>query len=124
MEQPQPSRVLLVEDDKDIGETTCTLLSQDGHSVELALSAEVALALAMAGARYDIVLCDLRLPGMSGFELAERLRERMPGTPIWALSGWAHQLADGDPRRALFEGLIAKPVHVGELRALLARLGT
>src|SRR5206468_188213 len=89
-----PRRILLVEDDADIGETTCAILRRDGHTVELATSAEEALAMTSNGVRYDIVLCDLRLPGMSGFELAERLRPRLRGTPIFALSGWAHQIAE------------------------------
>jgi hypothetical protein len=43
-----------------------------------------------------------------------------PGTPVWMLTGWAHEIGSGDQRRRLVEGVLAKPIDLEELRELLA----
>lgn len=81
-------RVLVVDDHPDSADACCMLLSLLGHTCRAAISGEHALAVD-AGFHPDIVICDIGLPGISGYELAVALRERH-GARIFlaALTGW------------------------------------
>ena len=69
------TRVLLVEDEPILSRALCLYLGEHGIQVHTALSAEVALTMIGAEPAYDAIVTDLRLPGMSGQELARRLRQ-------------------------------------------------
>lgn len=72
---PEELRILVVDDEAHIREFVGTLLGRRGHACRGVGSAEDALA-ALDEAEFDVVICDLNMPGMSGRELEERLRER------------------------------------------------
>lgn len=77
--------ILLVEDDETIQTIVVELLQAEGHSVTFANNALEALALTMINT-YDIIFCDLDMPGMSGFELTRVWRSQGLVTPIVALT--------------------------------------
>ncbi len=114
-------RILFVDDNPLAAEGTAAALSTGGHHVEWVSSAELALARHRVG-RWDMVLTDLRLPHMSGWELIARLHEREPALAAGVLTGWSP--APGEPsasaRGARF--LMVKPVDPQELLAELAVL--
>lgn len=86
--------LLIVDDEEDICEILRFNLETEGYAVDTALSAEEALAL-MAGSSYDLLLLDVMMERMSGFEMAERLRQQGDRTPIiflTALGGHDDQL--------------------------------
>src|SRR5687767_6918345 len=87
MESETPVRVLIVEDERVSREALGTLLSRCGYRVELAESAEHALALLKRRIRPDVVLLDVDLPGMNGLELLALLRTRMPDVIPVLLTG-------------------------------------
>lgn len=72
-------RRLLVIDDEVRLVRSLQLLLRHAHDVTCATRAEEALAEVVAGVRFDLILCDLQMPGMSGMELAARLVEVDPG---------------------------------------------
>ena len=114
-------RVLVVEDSDDIRETMRLLLTQWGHEVALAATGEDGLALATRE-RPDIAIIDIGLPGMSGYEVARRLRSlpAMNGTRLIALTGYG-QPADGErARQSGFDRHLLKPLAPELLRATLA----
>ena len=82
-----PVRVLIVEDEHVSRQALGTLLSRYGYRVELAESAEDALALLNRRSRPDVVLLDVDLPGMNGLELLARLRAMMPEVAPVLLTG-------------------------------------
>ena len=91
-----------------------------GHAADVAFDGPTALEKA-AARRPEIVLCDIALPGMSGYELAKRLRAAGTGLQLFAVSGYARS---DDVRRALeagFDGHVAKPADPAELERLIAR---
>lgn len=113
-------RVLLVEDNRDANETLRQLLTEEGHVVTVAFDGLAGLALALANP-YDILLCDIGLPGIDGFELLTRLRAN-PVHPIpfaIAISGYGdidnRTLAIG----AGFGQYFVKPVDVSVLLKLI-----
>ena len=79
-------RVLVVEDDPLVLETTAAVLHSFGFSVRTAEDGFVALKI-LRVVLPDIILCDLRMPGMSGFELLSIVRRRFPHIPTIAISG-------------------------------------
>ena len=116
-------RILFVDDNPLAAEATVAALNTDGHRVEWLASAELALARHAPG-RWDLILTDLRLPRMSGWELIARLHEREPALAAGVLTGWSP--APGDPpasaRGARF--LLVKPVDPQDLLAELAAVET
>jgi two-component system copper resistance phosphate regulon response regulator CusR len=117
-------RVLLVEDQKNVARFVAKGLREQGYAVDVAGDGATGLDMAEM-ARYDLVILDLMLPKIDGFELCRRLRERDVQTPILMLTA-------RDDKRARIEGLdtgaddyLTKPFDFDELlarmRALLRR---
>ena len=110
-------RVLVVEDNADVGEFAAQLLEDLGYEVEFAPNAAEALRLLEAGAGpFNVVFSDVVMPGMGGVELGRRLRERWPELPVVLTSGYSHVLA-GDARHGF--PLLHKPYSVEGLSRVL-----
>jgi CheY-like chemotaxis protein len=116
-------RVLVVDDNRDAAESLGTVLELLGAQVRLAHAGPEAIE-AVAAYRPSVVLLDLGMPGMDGYEVARRLRARQGGAPlsIVALTGWGQ---DEDRRRTLeagFDHHLVKPADIEQLQSLLASL--
>jgi signal transduction histidine kinase len=85
-------RILLVEDNDEVGEFAEQLLDELGHEVVRVRSGEEALDRALAE-RFDLVFTDVVMPGMSGLDLAGRLAEQRPGLPIILTTGYSDEIA-------------------------------
>ncbi|HYH65070.1 MAG TPA: ATP-binding protein, partial [Urbifossiella sp.] len=117
-----PSRsVLVVDDNVDAAESLALLLRMKGHEVRVAHDGLAALA-AVEAAPPDLVLLDIGMPGMDGYEVARRLRER-PGLehlPLVAMTGWSQDEDRRRSREAGFDHHLVKPVEPAVLYQLLA----
>ncbi len=114
-------RVLIVEDNVDAARSLAEILELAGHRVSVAFAARAGLDLARE-ARPDVVICDIGLPGMDGYEFARTVRrdESLRGIRLIALTGYAQP---EDRQRALeagFDAHEAKPASLDRLAALLA----
>lgn len=121
----QALRLLLVEDDAVNRLVSETLLRQAGHQVRLAETGEAALQ-ALAGQGFDLVLTDLNLPDLSGFELARAIRAHadpaIAGLPIAALSAHGPAVDPAALKAAGIGGFLAKPFAFARLEELLRRI--
>ena len=97
---PVGAAVLLVEDDPMVRPVLARHLLAAGSTVHQATSAEDALAIWPDLERVDIVVSDVRMPGIGGAELARRLRTLRPGLPVLLISGYADDLALDEPALA------------------------
>jgi len=79
------AEILVVDDDDIIRETLCELLSQD-HACLAVDTAEEALA-QLESRRFDVVVTDVSMPGLSGLDLLNRVVQLYPGTPVIIVSG-------------------------------------
>jgi CheY-like chemotaxis protein/anti-sigma regulatory factor (Ser/Thr protein kinase) len=112
-------RILVIDDSADSAESLGMLLTMMGHQVRTSLGGEEALQVA-TDFRPQLVMCDIGMPGMSGFELGPRLRNEL-GTEarLVALTGYG---SDDDRRRtkaAGFDAHLVKPVDLEALRGIL-----
>ena len=107
-------RVLLVDDDPLVLETYEEGLSLQGHEVVVALGGNDAL-LALSKESLDVMITDLSMSGMSGLELARRVKKIVPRLPIILLSGWAIQQDEKQVRQAGVDYVVAKPCTIDRL---------
>jgi CheY-like chemotaxis protein len=97
------------------------ILSRGGHDVVPATTAAEALRF-LEQKRFDVVISDLSLgPGMNGWELAARVRERWPSTPVVLATGWGATLDNADAQGRGVEAVIAKPYRAPELLSIVSR---
>jgi CheY-like chemotaxis protein len=119
----QTPRALVVDDAPDVVEMLAMLLRRSGYEVVTASSAPDALSAAQGGL-FDVVVSDIGMPGMNGYELAEALRQ-LPdymAVPMVALTGFAMY---EDRKRALeagFNAFLTKPIDPTALVELIQRL--
>jgi len=117
---PLPSRrVLVVDDNHDAANTLNSLLQSLGHSTRVAFDGPTALQIAEQF-QPDLVLLDIGMPGMSGYDVARRLRSRTGTHPkIVAVTGWGADEDRARSQEAGFDRHLVKPVDESALRQAL-----
>ena len=115
-------RVLVVDDEIDTAETLAEVLETMGHVVRTAPDGVHALA-AAADFAPEVVLLDLGLPGMDGFEVARRLRAQPTSSSmrLIAVTGYGQDLDRKNTERAGFDAHMVKPLKLAALEQLLGR---
>jgi CheY-like chemotaxis protein len=116
-------RVLVVDDNSVNRKILARQLELAGASTDVAASGEEALQLWRKGG-YDLLLADLQMPTMDGFELAQRIRESesvagRKRVPILAVTASTHEEQVERSRAAGMDGFITKPIGIEQLRATL-----
>jgi PAS domain S-box-containing protein len=114
-------RVLLVDDQSDVRETSQQMLELLGCQVEGAPNAEAAEA-ALKDSRFDVLVTDISLPGRSGLALAEEAESLQPGIKVVLSSGYAQPLGQGSALPGFVGWNLPKPYGLSELEALLQQL--
>lgn len=121
----RPPRVLVVDDNRDAAESLQALFEMEHFEVALAYDGQGAVA-AVDAALPDLIVMDLGMPGMDGYEAARLIRQR-PGAErilMIALTGWGQDDARRRTLAAGFDHHLIKPIDVGQIIALAAtRLG-
>ena len=109
--------VLLVEDDENVAKVALKILEMIGYRAEHARDGGTALALLLGGQKFDVVFSDILMPGgMSGLDLARKIRQHFPRMPVLLSTGYAR--AAGEVHREGFS-IIAKPYRADSLAAAL-----
>jgi len=113
---PETKRILVVEDSEDIAETMKLLLEDLGHAVSIATDGPTALS-KIDGFLPDVVLLDIGLPGMDGYEIARRLRQAPLGAKLVlaAITGYGQQSDKDRSMAAGFDAHFVKPINFDEL---------
>jgi len=115
------SSILVVDDEVGLGQALKLSLEMVGYRVTFSSRPLEALEL-FRREPFDLVITDLRMPVMTGWELAAEIKRYSPSTPIIAMTGWpVDLLRDGD-RSSNMAVIIQKPYRVNELRAKVAEL--
>jgi len=113
-------RIVCVDDSRDAADSLAMLLRMNGHEVTVAHDGKVGLELALAE-RPAVLLLDLGLPGLDGFEVCRRARENgLSSTLIIAMTGYGQDRDKERSREAGFDFHLVKPVDVDALMKLMA----
>jgi CheY-like chemotaxis protein len=122
--EPPPAdeavRVLLVDDDQRLLSVMADMLREGGHAVTTAVHGEEALSVFDPRA-HDVVITDLGMPRVNGWEVAERIKAAAPSTRVFLLTGWGDRMTKGEGSRFV-DQVIAKPISGEALLAELAGL--
>jgi len=116
---PQGTRVLVVEDNAEILRSLGALLQDSGCRVIEAANGATALA-RIEAEPVDLILTDLAMPGISGWEVASACRERCPGIPIGLITGFGDRLDPGELEQHGVRFVVAKPFTAEELLRAVA----
>lgn len=113
-------RILVVDDEAAVRNTIAEMLVALGHEAMVAASGHEALArLDAADGTFDLVLTDLGMPGLTGWDVIERVKSRWPGLPVILVTGWGEYPRGGETRHPP-DATIAKPLTDRRLREVIA----
>jgi CheY-like chemotaxis protein len=102
-------KVLVVDDDPAVRKSFDRVLSGKGYAVITAENGEEALR-KLNEEKYDLVYSDIRMPGMSGLEVAEKVRARRPWTPVVIITGYGTDIAEERAKAAGVSKFLHKPL--------------
>jgi CheY-like chemotaxis protein len=113
-----PKHILLVEDQPGVREACRLMLCIEGHTVAEAKDGIEALDLFAKG-RFDLVMTDFSMPGMSGCELATKLKELAPSQRILMITAYAREVSTSQNP---VDAILPKPFSLVELRQVFTQL--
>lgn len=118
---PNARRILIVDDNADAADTLALVLRARGHRAEMVYGSAAALA-RLETFDAEVVLLDIGLPQMDGYEVARSLRAKGSRAMLVALTGYAQEEDRKQAQAAGFDAHLAKPVDFGALDRVLSSL--
>lgn len=113
LERKVEGRILVVDDEAEQAELLAEMLAGEGHRVDQANSGEEALErFEAAGDAYDLLVTDVSMPGIEGWELARRVREKHPDLGIVVVTGLAANFSDAELEASGVDRILSKPVRL------------
>jgi CheY-like chemotaxis protein len=101
--------VLVIDDDAVVGRSFDRVLSNKGYEVDTALNGEEGLK-DIESQDYDVIFTDIKMPGMDGLEVAERIRARCPWTPVVVITGYGTEENEARASVLGVSGFVRKPL--------------
>ncbi len=111
-------RVLVIDDEPEVAEVLRDVLAGDGHQVVVCHDGEAGLA-AFGKDRFDLVITDLGMPGVSGWEVARQVKSSRPGTPVAMVTGWGDRIDTVEAAARGVELVLSKPFKREQVRELV-----
>jgi two-component system response regulator PilR (NtrC family) len=113
------SRILLVEDEKSMRDLLALMLGKEGYAVETAESAVIARHSLDEGQRFDLVITDISMPGMTGLELLEYLREAHPDTAVILMTAYGSKDTAIEALNRGASYYVEKPFDLDEMKVVV-----
>jgi len=101
--------VLVIDDDAVVGRSFDRVLSDKGYEVDTALNGEEGLK-DIESQDYDVIFTDIKMPGMDGLEVAERIKARCPWTPVVVITGYGTEENEARAHVLGVNGFVRKPL--------------
>jgi len=114
-------KILVVDDDENIREVLSDLLLLEGHEILLAEDGEQAL-LIFEEILPDVVITDLGMPGISGWEVARRIKSKDPSKKVIVISGWGATLQKDQLEENYVDQVLAKPFHLEQVKKIIVEV--
>ncbi|KAB0677024.1 response regulator [Aureimonas leprariae] len=117
------ARILVAEDDDGVRHLVSRALRLEGHDVVACEDGEIAFERLQAegGNAFDLVLSDIRMPSMTGIELAHAVSAEWPALPILLMTGYAEQREAAEDLARVIVGVVDKPFTVAAIRVEVAK---
>ncbi len=112
------AKILVVDDSEEVREVLRELLSRHGYTVVTVPDGESALV-ELGTRTFDLAMVDLGLPGISGLEVASRLKERWPGTHVALMTGYGDRMGPEDALAKGVDFVLSKPFSLDQLRSVV-----
>jgi CheY-like chemotaxis protein len=119
--RPASRRLLLIDDETTVRTTMGTLLRAVGHEVTEAENGPDGLA-SLADRLVDLVITDLGMPGMTGWEVAQQVKAAQPHLPVILLTGWGQQAPPPASGQDCVDRVLGKPIRLEALQGAIAAL--
>jgi PAS domain S-box-containing protein len=116
--EKRKAAILVIDDEPEIRTSLSEILSLDGHRVKVARDGQEGISTFKTD-RFDLVLTDLGMPGMSGWQLAKKIKKLSPNTPVAIITGWGLRPDRQRMKRAGVDLFIAKPFRLKDIRKLV-----
>jgi CheY-like chemotaxis protein len=116
-----PCRLLVIDDDASYRRAVVALLRSLGHEVAEAGTGAAGLAL-LREAPVDLVLTDLIMPGLTGWDVASSVKTLDPELPVVLVTGAAHAIRPNQPERDCVDAILGKPCRLADLEAVIGGL--
>ena len=114
------SRIMVIDDEKIVGDMAKLSLEQDGYHVETFLNAEPALK-RLQEEKFDVVVTDYKMKGIDGMEVLKTVKDLYPGTQVIMITAFANLDAAIEALRRDVHDFFPKPVKIKELKASIKR---
>jgi PAS domain S-box-containing protein len=108
------ARILVIDDEELVRGVLSRTLAQVHHQVTLAEDGEKGIQLFQKG-KFDMVLTDLGMPGMSGWEVCRRVKKMSPRTPVGMITGWGMEMSRSKMEEYGLDFFITKPFDFGQI---------
>jgi len=116
-----PRHLLIIDDDPSCRTTMAHLLRQLGHTVEAVETGSAGLAL-LRQKPVDLVVTDLMMPGLSGWDVARLTKAMRPRLPVVLMTGCAHAISSDQPERQFVDAILTKPCGAEGIQAVIGPL--
>jgi len=113
-------RIMVIDDEKIVGDMAKLSLEQEGYAVETFVNAEPALA-RLREERFDVIVTDYKMKGIDGMEVLRAVRSRYPATQVIMITAFANLDAAIEALRRDVHDFFPKPVKIKELKASIKR---
>ena len=120
MTTDEPYKIMVVDDSPQISKALSDLLGASGYFVRAAPSGERALQI-LDTAKFDLIITDLKMTGMTGIDLAKQVQERVPGLPVVILTGFGDMDSVISALRLGVADYLKKPFSIDEVLAVVER---
>ncbi len=117
----KPAQILIVEDDAKLRMVLREIITKEGHYVDSVETGEAALAKA-GGTDYDLIITDLRLPGIDGMDVLKAIRKSRPDISVIMITAYATIDTAVEAMREGAEDYIAKPFNLDEIRLIVKKV--
>ena len=116
-------RILVIEDEEELRELFSDMLTFNGYEVEAASDGHRGIEL-FKHAEFDIVFTDLRMPEMSGWEVAEAVKKIREDTPVVMITGSTLQLEASELKKSGVDFVVTKPFRIDQVLGLVQKVLT
>lgn len=116
-----PKTILIVDDEPEVLNAVSAIVESEGYSVAKAENGERALEL-LAATSFDLVLTDLMMPGITGWQVLDKVKAQYPGTRVVVFTGYIDDQGEKLLLDRKADGFLTKPIDIPELQGLLGSL--